>query len=63
LGFLLTMVTIQAVPLVVARIEWAGAFSLLALGPVAGITSIHRLVRLRHPGARAIDHPRKEHRS
>jgi MFS family permease len=62
LGFLLTMVTIQAVPLVVARIEWAGAFSLLALGPVAGITSIHRLVRLRHPGARAIDHPRKEHR-
>jgi MFS family permease len=63
LGFLLTMVTIQAVPLVVARAEWAGAFSLLALGPVAGIMSIHRLVRLRHPGARAIDHSRKEHRS
>jgi MFS family permease len=63
LGFLLTMVTIQAVPLVVARVEWAGAFSLLALGPVAGIMSIHRLVRLRHPGARAIDHSRKEHRS
>jgi MFS family permease len=44
MGFLLTMVTIQAVPWVVERVEWSWAFTSLALGPAAGITSIRRLV-------------------
>ena len=43
LGFLLTMVTIQAVPVVVDAVEWRWAFAFLALGPVAGIWSIRRL--------------------
>lgn len=46
LGFLLTMVTIQAVPLVADAVEWRWAFSLLAVGPAVGIISIRRLVRL-----------------
>lgn len=45
LGFLLTMVTIQAVPAVVDLVEWRWGFAFLALGPAAGITSIRRLVR------------------
>ena len=44
LGFLLTMVTIQAVPLSVAWVGWEWGFAFLALGPVAGIMSIRRLV-------------------
>lgn len=47
LGFLLTMVTIQAVPLAVDFVGWSWAFTFLALGPVAGIASILRLVRAR----------------
>lgn len=47
LGFLLTMVTIQAIPALVEVVEWRWAFTFLALGPLAGITSIRRL--LRHP--------------
>jgi MFS family permease len=43
LGFLLTMVTIQAVPPMVAAVEWRWAFAFLALGPAAGIWSIRRL--------------------
>jgi MFS family permease len=46
LGFLLTMVTIQAVPLMVDAVDWRWAFAFLALGPAAGITSIRRLVRV-----------------
>ena len=45
LGFLLTMVTIQTVPIAVELVEWRWAFAILALGPVAGIMSIRRLVR------------------
>jgi MFS family permease len=47
LGFLLTMVTIQALPIAVARVEWTWAFVLLAFGPAAGIMSIRRLMRVR----------------
>lgn len=47
LGFLLTMVTIQAIPALVEVVEWRWAFTFLALGPIAGIASIRRL--LRHP--------------
>jgi MFS family permease len=45
LGFLLTMVTIQAVPIAVDLLQWGWAFALLAFGPVVGISSIRRLVR------------------
>ncbi len=45
MGFLLTMVTIQTVPLMADAIEWRWAFAFLALGPVAGIASILRLTR------------------
>ena len=47
LGFLLTLISIQLVPLIVARSGWAAAFAILALGPVAGILAIRRLARLR----------------
>jgi len=43
MGFLLTMVTIQAVPAMVDAVEWRWAFTFLALGPAAGIWSIRRL--------------------
>ena len=44
-GFLLTMVTIQAVPSMVDAVEWRWAFAFLALGPAVGIMSIARLAR------------------
>jgi MFS family permease len=43
LGFLLTTATIQLVPLLAARVGWAWAFPVLALGPALGIWSIRRL--------------------
>jgi sugar phosphate permease len=47
LGFLLTMATIQLVPVLVESAGWPLAFPMLALGPAAGITAIRRLgVRL-----------------
>ena len=46
LGFLLTMVTIQAVPVVAELVGWRWAFAFLALGPVAGIASMLRLARV-----------------
>jgi MFS family permease len=47
LGFLLTMVTIQGIPVLTAEFGWGGAFPVLALGPVAGIWAILRFARLR----------------
>jgi MFS family permease len=47
LGFLLTTITIQLVPLLVETIGWSWAFPMLALGPMLGIASIRRLARLR----------------
>ena len=47
LGFLLTTLTIQMVPPVVDALGWAWAFPLLALGPIAGIAAIRRLVTLK----------------
>ncbi len=47
LGFLLTTITIQVVPMLVDTIGWAWAFPLLAMGPMLGIVSIRRLARLR----------------
>ncbi|MCC7002251.1 MAG: MFS transporter [Gemmatimonadaceae bacterium] len=43
LGFLLTTLTIQLVPPVVAVFGWRGAFAMLAIGPLLGIASIRRL--------------------
>jgi MFS family permease len=43
LGFLLTMVTIQLVPRVVDLAGWRWAFTILALGPAAGIAAIARI--------------------
>jgi sugar phosphate permease len=51
LGFLLTTVTIQLVPPLVALLGWRGAFPLLAAGPALGIWSIRRLVALKRAGA------------
>lgn len=48
IGFLLTMVTIQGLPALAARIGWQWSFVFLAFGPAAGIASIRRLARLRH---------------
>jgi len=45
LGFLLTMVTIQAVPVIVSVAGWRWAFPVLAFGPAAGIVAIRRLRR------------------
>lgn len=47
LGFLLTMASIQLIPPLVSSVGWKWAFPVLALGPVAGVASIRRLVRLR----------------
>jgi MFS family permease len=46
LGFLLTMVTIQLVPALVALAGWPLAFPILALGPAVGIWAIIRLGRM-----------------
>ena len=45
MGFLLTIVTIQLVPLLVGSIGWRWAFSVLAIGPALGIAAIARLKR------------------
>lgn len=47
LGFLLAIVTIQAVPVIAEAAGWRWAFPGLALGPAVGIAAIWRLVRLR----------------
>lgn len=57
MGFLLTMVTIQAVPLTVDLVGWRWAFAFLAIGPMAGIVSIRRLVRLRTVPSPTPDRP------
>jgi MFS family permease len=49
-GFLLTTITIQLVPLVVARVGWAWGFAFLATGPLLGIVAIQRLVRWKRSG-------------
>jgi MFS family permease len=42
-GFLLTTITIQLVPVMVRAAGWGWAFVLLALGPMVGIAAIRRL--------------------
>jgi MFS family permease len=43
LGFLLTTITIQVVPMIVRVAGWPWAFAVLAVGPALGILSIRRL--------------------
>ncbi|MEJ7812466.1 MAG: MFS transporter [Gemmatimonadaceae bacterium] len=43
IGFLLTMLSIQLVPPVVALVGWRFAFPMLAVGPALGIAAIRRL--------------------
>lgn len=45
LGFLLTTVSIQAVPPLVELVGWRWVFPMLAIGPAVGILSIRRLGR------------------
>lgn len=47
LGFLLTTLTIQLIPPVVALVGWPLAFPVLAVGPAAGIAAIRRLRTLK----------------
>ncbi len=47
IGFLLTTVTIQGVPLLREAVGWPLAFGMLALGPAAGIVAMRRLNSLR----------------
>ena len=43
IGFLLTSVTVQLVPIVAGHVGWRFAFPVLALGPALGIAAIRRL--------------------
>lgn len=45
LGFLLTTLTIQAIPPLVARFGWSAAFAFLSVGPALGILALSRLKR------------------
>lgn len=45
LGFLLTTLTIQIIPPLVAWVGWSGAFAFLAIGPALGIAALARLPR------------------
>jgi MFS family permease len=46
IGFLLTTISIQLVPIVVDAVGWQWAFAPLAIGPAVGIASMVRLRRL-----------------
>ncbi|MBI3969151.1 MAG: MFS transporter [Chloroflexi bacterium] len=43
LGFLLTAVSIQMLPLATSRLGWSGAFAVLAIGPALGVVAMLRL--------------------
>jgi MFS family permease len=45
MGFLLTVVSIQLVPILVARVGWGWAFAALAPGPALGMVAMWRLLR------------------
>ncbi len=46
MGFLLTLASIQLVPLAVGWVGWRHAFAVLAIGPVLGILAMARLKRV-----------------
>ena len=43
IGFLVTTITIQTVPLIAASVGWRYAFPILAIGPALGIAAMRRL--------------------
>lgn len=45
LGFLLTTITIQLIPPLVAWVGWRGAFVALGIGPMLGVYALRHLVR------------------
>ncbi len=45
MGFLLTTITIQLIPLMVQWVGWRGAFVLLGIGPMLGVLALRPLVR------------------
>jgi MFS family permease len=47
LGFLLTMLPMQLVPVIAQHAGWRWGFAVLALGPLAGIAAIRKLAALR----------------
>src|SRR3954469_2925459 len=53
LGFLLTMLPMQLVPLIAERVGWRWAFAVLAVGPLAGIAAIRRFAAVRRAPVRA----------
>jgi MFS family permease len=55
LGFLLTMLPMQLVPVIAQRAGWRWGFAVLALGPVVGIAAIRKLATLRGSGAAKAD--------
>ncbi|MGH7605180.1 MAG: MFS transporter [Gemmatimonadaceae bacterium] len=55
LGFLLTMLPMQLVPIVAQHTGWRWAFALLALGPAAGIAAIRKFVASRSPAIGAVN--------
>lgn len=57
LGFLLTTVTIELIPGLVARVGWRWAFAALAPGPALGVAAMLRLRSL--PEARRIAQGRR----
>jgi MFS family permease len=56
-GFLLTMASIELVPLAVAAVGWRWAFAVLAPGPALGVAAMLRLRGL--PEAAEIAHGRR----
>jgi MFS family permease len=54
LGFLLTMLSIQLVPLMVRLVGWRWAFTYLAIGPALGIAAIRRMLAWRAARARGV---------
>ena len=46
IGFLLTILTIHWIPSLVEQLDWGGAFSVLAIGPVIGIWFMWKLRQL-----------------
>jgi dipeptide/tripeptide permease len=56
-GFLLTTISIELIPLLVGRVGWRYAFMVLAAGPLFGILSMLRLRGL--PEAARIAHGRR----
>jgi MFS family permease len=57
IGFLLTMVSIELVPVLVSAVGWRWAFAVLAPGPFLGVVAMQRLRRL--PEAARIAHGRR----